>query len=192
VGRSLEAITHRENVAALETIQGALRQDVPVKRFVPACLGLSAMLLASGCAAVESLDTKPNTGPCPVAGVLYDAAGWSIDGPERHENVGFTGCRGVQLLPLSGSTDRHKVEIDFAFKGPKARRFSRISGCDCPARQVVLAMKRPRERHLPPGTDIVRLTEKFRDSDPARQRDDCRHQFRGHCRLRPDAGTGGV
>ncbi len=105
VGWSLEAITHRENVAAMAIRQGALRQDVPVKRFVPACLGLSAMLLASGCAGVDlsGLDDTPNAGPCPVAGVLYDANRVvEVKGPERHENVGFTGAieavRG--LLPL--------------------------------------------------------------------------------------------
>jgi len=169
VGRSLEAITHRENVAALETIQGALRQDVPVKRFVPACLGLSAMLLASGCAAVESLDTTPNAGPCPVAGVLYDANRLvEITGPERHENVGFTGavegvrsfCRYVGTNPIN-----MEIEIDFAFgKGPKAASASRsypvfvtVTRRD---RSVLAKERFDVNVTFPAGQDIVRVTEK--------------------------------
>lgn len=131
MGWSLEAITHRENVAALAIRQGALRQDVPVKRFVPACLGLSAILIAGGCQGVDlsALDDSPNVGPCPVAGVLYDANRVvEVKGPERHENVGFTGavegvrgfCRYIGVNPIT-----MEIEIDFAFgRGPKAEGMS--------------------------------------------------------------------
>ena len=89
-----------------------------MKRFVPACLGLSAMLLASSCAGVDlsGLDDSPNVGPCPVAGVLYDANRVvEVKGPERHENVGFTGaieavrgfCRYVGTNPIT-----MEIEID--------------------------------------------------------------------------------
>jgi len=168
VGRSLEAITHRENVAALEAIQGALRQDVPVKRFVPAGLGLSAVLLASGCAAVDALDSSPNAGPCPVAAVLYDASRVvEVSGGERHENVGFTGavegvrsfCRYIGANPISMD-----IEIDFAFgKGPKAEGVSRSYPV------FVTVTRRDRavlakevfnvNATFPPGSDIVRITE---------------------------------
>ncbi|HOZ26082.1 MAG TPA: hypothetical protein PLH23_09130 [Hyphomonadaceae bacterium] len=141
-----------------------------MKRFVPACLGLSAMLLASGCAAVESLDTKPNTGPCPVAGVLYDASRLvEIDGAERHENVGFTGavegvrsfCRYTGTNPID-----MEVEIDFAFgKGPKATASSRTYPVFVTVTRrdrMVLAKERfDVNVTFPPGTDIVRLTEKI-------------------------------
>jgi hypothetical protein len=81
-------------------------------------------MLMTSCAGVD-LDDSPNVGPCPVAGTLYDASRVvDIDGPERHENVVFTGeiqglrgfCRYVGTNPIT-----MEIEIDFAFgKGPKA------------------------------------------------------------------------
>ena len=140
-----------------------------MKRFVPACLGLSAMLLASGCAAVESLDTTPNAGPCPVAGALYDANRLvEINGPERHENVGFTGsiervrsfCRYLGANPVN-----MEIEIDFAFgKGPKAasaRRSYPVFVTVTRRDRSVLAKERFDVNVVfPPGKDIVRMTEK--------------------------------
>jgi len=98
-----------------------------VKRFKTVTAGLSAIALAGlgGCGAFSGLDDRPNVGPCPVAGVLYEAQRLvEIGEVERHENVGFTGaiegvkgfCRYVGKNPIT-----MEVEIDFAFgKGPKA------------------------------------------------------------------------
>lgn len=141
-----------------------------MKRFVPACLGLSAMLLASGCAGVDmtGLDDTPNAGPCPVAGVLYDANRVvEVKGAERHENVGFTGavegvrgyCRYVGTNPIT-----MEIEIDFAFgKGPKADGSSKsypvfvtVTRRD---RTVLAKEKFNVNVNFPAGSDIVRLTE---------------------------------
>jgi hypothetical protein len=86
-------------------------------------LGLAACTVAlAGCA---SLDSRPNVGPCPVAGSLYEAARLvEVQGPERHENVGFTAeienvkgyCRYVGDNPIT-----MELDIDFAYgRGPKA------------------------------------------------------------------------
>lgn len=141
-----------------------------MKRFVPACLGLSAMLLASGCAGVDlsAMNDDPNAGPCPVAGVLYDANRVvEVKGPERHENVGFTGavegvrgyCRYVGTNPIT-----MEIEIDFAFgKGPKADGSSKaypvfvtVTRRD---RTVLAKEKFNVNVNFPAGSDIVRLTE---------------------------------
>src|SRR5262245_64773389 len=78
-----------------------------------------------GCNSIAAFDDRPNVGPCPVAGVLYDAQRLGeVNGVERHENVGFTGeiegvrgfCRYVGKNPIT-----MEIEIDFALgKGPKA------------------------------------------------------------------------
>lgn len=144
-----------------------------MKRFVPACLpaclGLSAMLLAGGCQGVaDALDDSPNVGPCPVAGVLYDASRVvEVKGPERHENVGFTGavenvrgfCRYIGTNPIT-----MEIEIDFAFgRGPKAEGMSHsypvfvtVTRRD----KTVLAKERfDVNVTFPQGKDIVRQTE---------------------------------
>jgi hypothetical protein len=66
-----------------------------------------------------------NVGPCPAVRVLYDAQRFvELDGPERFENVGFTGeigrvtssCRYIGADPITIS-----LQMDMAFgKGPKA------------------------------------------------------------------------
>ncbi len=86
--------------------------------------GLSAGLL--GLSACQQLNTDPNVGPCPVAGVLFDVERLvEIEGEELHENVGFTGsiegvtgfCRYVDDNPIT-----MEIEIDFAFgRGPSAQ-----------------------------------------------------------------------
>ena len=143
-----------------------LPQDVPVKRCAAACLGVAALILA-GCAAVN-LDDSPNVGPCPVAGTLYDASRLvEIDGPERHENVAFTGeiqgvrgyCRYVGTNPIT-----MEIEIDFAFgKGPKATASSRtypvfvtVTRRD---RSVLAKERFDIQVAWPQGRDIVRHTE---------------------------------
>lgn len=137
-----------------------------MKRFVPACLGLSAVLLSS-CAGVD-LDDTPNVGPCPVAATLYDASRVvELNGPERHENVVFTGeiqgvrgfCRYVGTNPIT-----MEVEVDFAFgKGPKATTSSRtypvfvtVTRRD---RSVLAKERFDIQVAWPNGGDVVRHTE---------------------------------
>ena len=144
-----------------------------MKRFVPACLGLSAMLLStallSACGSVgENLDDKPNVGPCPVSAALYDTSRLvQINGPERHDNVEFTGaiegvrgyCRYVGNNPIT-----MEVEVDFAFgKGPKATSSSRtypvyitVTRRD---KSVLAKQKFDIDVAWPAGKDIVRHTE---------------------------------
>lgn len=126
------------------------------------------MLLASGCAAVDALDTTPNVGPCPVAGVLYDASRLvEIQGTERHENVAFTGAvEGVRSFCRYRGTDpiAMDIEIDFAFgKGPKAEGttksypvFVTVTRRD---RTVLAKETFAMNVNFPAGKDIVRLTE---------------------------------
>ena len=67
-------------------------EDVTVKRFAPACLGL-VLLASCGTVDLSNLDDKPNVGPCPVSASLYEASRVvEINGTERHENVAFTGA----------------------------------------------------------------------------------------------------
>lgn len=83
----------------------------------------AALLALGGC---SSLDTRPNVGPCPVVGSLYDASRLvEVGEVERHENVGFTGaiegangfCRYVGKNPLTMG-----ITVDFAFgRGPMAQ-----------------------------------------------------------------------
>jgi hypothetical protein len=70
-------------------------------------------------------NSTPNVGPCPAVRVLYDAQRFvELDGPERFENVGYTGeisrvessCRYIGADPITIS-----LQMDMAFgKGPKA------------------------------------------------------------------------
>jgi hypothetical protein len=87
-------------------------------------LSIAALGLA-GLASCQTLDSRPNVGPCPVVGVLYDASRLvEVGAEERHENVGFTGsvegvegfCRYVGDNPITMG-----IDVDFAFgRGPKA------------------------------------------------------------------------
>lgn len=66
-----------------------------------------------------------NLGPCPAVRVLYDAQRFvELDGPERFDNIGFTGeigavqsnCRYIGSDPITVT-----LQMDMAFgKGPKA------------------------------------------------------------------------
>jgi hypothetical protein len=87
--------------------------------------GLAA-IGALGLASCASIDDRPNVGPCPVVGSLYDAQRLvEVTGTERHENVGFTGaiesvkgyCRYTGKNPIT-----MEIDIVFAFgKGPQAK-----------------------------------------------------------------------
>lgn len=90
--------------------------------------GLSALLGLTACSSVrESLDTRQNAGPCPVAASLYDASRivmFGGDGRQSYGNIAWTGeitgveigCRYVDADPLEAA-----LRVDFAFgKGPAA------------------------------------------------------------------------
>jgi hypothetical protein len=89
---------------------------------------LLAALSLSACSSLrESLDTRQNAGPCPVAASLYEASRvvkFGGDGQQLYRNIAWTGeitnveigCRYVDTDPLEAA-----IRIDFAFgKGPAA------------------------------------------------------------------------
>ena len=139
-----------------------------MKRFAPACLGLSAVLLSACGSVAENLDDKPNVGPCPVAATLYDTSRVvEVNGPERHENVVFTGavegvrgyCRYVGTNPIT-----MEIEVDFAFgKGPRATGSSRSYPVFVTVvrrdKSVLAKEKFNIDVAWPAGKDIVRHTE---------------------------------
>jgi hypothetical protein len=138
-----------------------------VKRLKPVLAGLSAAALAS-CNTLSGLDDRPNVGPCPVAGVLYDAQRMvEVGEVERHENVAFTGeiegvqgfCRYVGKNPIT-----MEIEIDFALgKGPKAE------GDEKEYRYFVTVTRRDR---LVLGKDVSSFKIKFpKNADIVRHRE---------------------
>lgn len=137
-------------------------------RLKPVLAGLSALALAGGCNAFSALDDRPNVGPCPVAGALYDAQRFvEVGEVERHENVGFTGeiervsgfCRYVGKNPIT-----MEIEIDFALgKGPMAE------GDEKEYQYFVTVTRRDR---LVLGKDISSFKVKFpRNADIVRHRE---------------------
>ncbi|WP_225907918.1 hypothetical protein [Hyphomonas sediminis] len=102
---------------------------------------LAATLLAAtavtGCRSnsrlAQSLDSTPNSGPCPVTGSVYDAARYVkfVDGTgELYSDIEFSGeitdvrlyCRYTEDHPLQA-----EIEIDFNFgKGLQARSDSHV------------------------------------------------------------------
>ncbi len=80
--------------------------------------------------ALGGSNSTANVGPCPAVRVLYDAQRFvELDGPERFENVGFTGeigrvassCRYIESDPITIS-----LQMDMAIgKGPKANGSSK-------------------------------------------------------------------
>jgi hypothetical protein len=130
----------------------------------------------AGCAVVlaavascQSMDTRANVGPCPLAGSLYDAVRLvEITGGDRHENVAFTGeitgvrgfCRYVDDDPIT-----MEIEIDFAFgKGPLAQDsrksypyFVSVTRRD---RSVLGKQTMNVDVRSPEGRDVVNVTEK--------------------------------
>ena len=92
-------------------------------------LVLAALLAGCGTTSrlAQSLDSTPNSGPCPVVGSVYDAARYvKFVTPEGkiYSDIAFTGeitdvrmyCRYTGNVPLVA-----EVEIDFAFgRGPQA------------------------------------------------------------------------
>jgi len=96
-------------------------------KFAP--LVLAALLAGCGTTGrlAQSLDSTPNSGPCPVVGSVYDAARYvKFATPEGniYTDIAFTGeitdvrmtCRYTGDVPLVA-----EVEIDFAFgRGPQA------------------------------------------------------------------------
>lgn len=132
-----------------------------------ALVGLSLAVLG-GCGALSGLDDRPNVGPCPVAGVLYDAQRVvEIGEIERHENVGYTGaiegvkgfCRYVGKNPIT-----MEVEVNFSFgKGPKAvgdeRDYTYFVSVTRRDRSVLAKDLTTIKVKFPKGADIVRRRE---------------------------------
>lgn len=129
--------------------------------------GLSLGFL--GLSACQQLNTDPNVGPCPVAGVLFDAERLvEIQGEELHENVGFTAsiegvkgfCRYVDDNPIT-----MEIEIDFAFgKGPKAegneKTFQYFVAVTRRDRVVLAKQVTPITVKFDSNKDVVRMKEK--------------------------------
>ncbi len=99
--------------------------------------GALAILALAACSSGRigrALDDRPNAGPCPTVGAVYEAARIiEFDGEtESYRNIAYTGeitgvrlfCRYIDDQPLLA-----EVEIDFAFgKGPKAAQNSHDYG----------------------------------------------------------------
>src|SRR5262245_14092834 len=108
--------------------RGLADREAPVKRIMPVKAGLASVAIigALATASCSTFDDRPNVGPCPVVGSLYEAQRLvEVTGSERHENVGFTGaiesvkgyCRYTGKNPIT-----MEVDITFAFgKGPLAK-----------------------------------------------------------------------
>lgn len=123
---------------------------------------------AAGCNSISGLDDRPNVGPCPVAGVLYDTQRLvEVGEVERHENVGFTGeiegvkgfCRYVGKNPIT-----MEIEIDFALgKGPKAagdeREYKYFVSVTRRDRLVLAKDVSSFKIKFPKGADVVRHRE---------------------------------
>lgn len=133
-----------------------------------ACVAAMAVGLGGCENLAQTLNDDPNVGPCPVAGVLYEANRVvNVIGSERHENVGFTGavegvkgfCRYVGTNPIT-----MEIEIKFAFgKGPKAdgktHNFPYFVSVARRDRSVLAKEYYNLNVTFPEGSDIVRLTE---------------------------------
>jgi hypothetical protein len=133
--------------------------------------GVAAIVAGLGaCSVGKQLDSRPNVGPCPVSGALYDVARLvEVGEPERHENVGFTGeiegvrgyCRYVGKDPIT-----MQIEIDFAFgRGPKAEGDSKTYTYFVAAtrrdRNVLAKEDYTVDVKFPKGVSVVRKTEKI-------------------------------
>ncbi len=128
-------------------------------------------LVLSGCKTVgNAFEEKKNIGPCPAALVLWDAARKvEFNGPEKYENVGFTGemlgarsfCKYYDERPISAD-----LKVDMAFgRGPAAvgdtreyRYFISIVRKDLAVidKQVFSTTVK-----FKPGEQIIHRTEKF-------------------------------
>ena len=127
------------------------------------------LLGISACTFGKQLDSRPNVGPCPVPGALYDVARLvEVGQPERHENVGFTGeiegvrgyCRYVGKEPIT-----MQLEIDFAFgRGPKAegdaKTYTYFVSATRRDRNVLAKEDYSVNVKFPKGASVVRRTEK--------------------------------
>ena len=155
-----------------------------------------------GLSACQQLDSTPNVGPCPVAGVLFDAERQvEIVGEELHENVAWTGaiegvsgfCRYTDDNPIT-----MEIEIDFAFgRGPMAdgreKTFNYFVAVTRRDRVVLAKQITPITAKFDSDETVVRLTEEVGGIEiPRADIDGVRHQLRSAGRLRTDAGAAGV
>jgi hypothetical protein len=133
-----------------------------------ACLALAVVGLAAGLSSCKQLDSRPNVGPCPVAGALYDASRLvEVGDVERHENVGFTGeiekvngfCRYVGKDPIT-------MDLDIVFalgRGPMAsgdaRTYTYFVTVTRRDRYVLAKEQFTMDVKFPKGQSIVRKHE---------------------------------
>ncbi|ACT58741.1 hypothetical protein [Hirschia baltica] len=146
-----------------------LIQRSKVASFVKAA-GFSLIALGiSGCSSVQNtLDSRPNEGPCPVVASLYDASRKvQINGNETFENVGFTGeivgvrsfCRYVGDDPI-----KMEVSIDFAMgRGPNAQgdthNYDYFVSVTRRGRAVIEKETFPLQVTFPKGADRVTVSD---------------------------------
>lgn len=119
-------------------------------------------------------DPRPNVGPCPLMGVVYDTSrivDFAQPGNERYANIEYTGemqgirglCRYVDADPI-----RMSVEVDMAFgRGPAATAESRTYRYwVAVARRGVAPIEKTYfdvEAHWDRGEDVVRYTQQIED-----------------------------
>jgi hypothetical protein len=147
--------------APVPVVPGAAEKvDAPVGP--PAKRGLASRLAR----ALGGDSNTANIGACPAVRVLYDAQRFvELDGPERFENVGFTGeigrvsssCRYLGSDPITVS-----LQMDMAFgKGPKAAGSSKdVVYWVTVTRKDLAVISRERFTQrviIPAGTDRVTL-----------------------------------
>lgn len=90
----------------------------------PVIAALATLTACSG-GIGDALDSRPNAGPCPVSGSLYEASRIvELDGGQQFSDITYTGeITGVQLFCRYADDDplTAELQLDFAFgKGPKA------------------------------------------------------------------------
>ena len=132
----------------------------------------AGLFAVAGCSSIgNTLDSRPNVGPCPVAASLYDASRLvELHGDERIGNVGFTAeivgvrsyCRYTGDNPISVELD-----IDFAFgRGPAAesdrRRYEYFVTVTRRNLAVIEKEKFALDVRFPEGQERVNVTESLK------------------------------
>ena len=146
--------------AAAASPDAAEKLDAPLE---PAKKGFFSKLAKR----LGSDSSTPNVGACPAVRVLYDNQRFvELTGPERFENVGYTGeivnvsssCRFVGSDPITIN-----MQVDMAFgKGPRAQGASKdVVYWVAVTRKDIATITRERFTQrvvIPAGTDRVQVT----------------------------------
>lgn len=134
-------------------------------------LGLSACRTTADVLNIGDAATKTNSGPCPRAFAIYDAARIVDfgDNPERFANIRFTGeiqavrslCRYYDTVPIEGD-----LEIEFALgRGPAAQQSSATYEyfVAVTRKNIDVINKKvfPLVVNFPAGADRVNVTERI-------------------------------